>query len=393
MAKGIASQTDNRFGGFMYFQKRKGRKGITVYNTAADGSIKTVPRHYVEHLDNEPAHNVRAWVTANEARWEASAGVPLGLQLSDSRLEASAASWTAFREKRGYGIKNTRARAAHALRDDVFPYFLALKPPLTDPAHWPSASFGLVEWQEKAGISEANRIHSRTALRKFWRWLADTRQILPGLDLPLDMTRRSAQPTTLAYTLTPDEVLEFVRLQKDASIRLMALLGYFGSLRPQELFALRRADFFAGKAVEDKECCKVMIKYGLFGKLCVNIIRQCRQDGTFVTPKAFSSGLVAIFSERAATTIRELLLTCKDKDVLLFRFRPNWSAELWKRHGIQGLTLHDLRKASIYWLGHHGGLDLIPLKNHARHAKVETTMIYCRRPLEKAGDTGGTLDW
>ena len=377
----------------MYFQRRKNRKGITVYYTALDGSIKTVPRHYVEHLDNEPPHNIQAWIANNEARWEASAGVPLGLQLSDSRLEGLASSWVAFREKRGYGIKNTRTRAAHALRDDVFPYFLSRDPPLTDPANWPSASFGLVEWQEKAGISEANRIHSRTALRKFWKWLADTRQILPGLDLPLDMTRRSAQPTTLAYTLTPDEVLEFARVQPDSSIRLMALLGYFGSLRPQELFALRRSDFFAGNAVADKECCRVMARYGFFGKLAVNITRQHRQDGSFTTPKAFSAGLVAIWNERAATMIREVLLTAKDADGQLFKFKPNWCAELWKRQGIQGLTLHDLRKASMYWLGHHGNMDLIPLKNHARHAKVETTMIYCRRPLEKAGDTGGTLDW
>jgi integrase len=376
----------------MYFQRRKNRKGITVYYTAKDGRIKTVPRHFLEHLDNEPDSLIDAWVRTNESRWDSAGESPLGLLLSDSHLEEMLKSWGSFREKRGYGIKNTRTRALHALHDDVFPYFLSHKPPLTDPNDWPKISFGLVEWQEKEGISEANRVHSRTALRKFWRWLADTRKILPGLDLPLDMTKRTAKLTTLGYTLAPSEVLDFAK-GKPPHIQLMALVGYFASLRPQELFALRRSDFFAGKSVVDKECCRVMAKYGLFDKLAVDISRQCRQDGSFAPPKSFSKGLVAVFNEQAAVQIRTILLTVKDADAPLFDFKPNWNAELWKRHGITGLTLHDLRKASIYWLGHHGGLDLIPLKNHARHSKVDTTMIYCRRPLESVGEGGGGLDW
>jgi hypothetical protein len=116
-------------------------------------------------------------------------------------------AWATYRGRRKMGSKNTITRAKHALLDDVIPYFLAMNPPRTDPNTWISKSFGLVDWQEAKGVSEANRIHARTALRKWWKWLGDTRRILPGLDLPLDSTRRTGKETPLSFTLTPDEVL------------------------------------------------------------------------------------------------------------------------------------------------------------------------------------------
>lgn len=365
----------------MYFQRRRGTQVLIYYRTSA-GKLKTVPRSQISHLDHEPDHNVQAWIAEHVGRWEPAGGAPRDLLVSESKLTAWVEAWVKHREKRGLGTKNTRTRAKHALLYDVIPYFLSMTPPRTKPESWISASFGLVDWQEAQGVSEANRIHARTALRKWWKWLGDTRRILPGLDLPLDSTRRTAQLTPLAYTLTPDEVLKFATACTDERMRLMALLGYFASLRPQELFALHRADFTAGPAAADKECCRVMAKHGLFGKLLVNIHQQMTQAGELVPPKAFSRGLVAIFNETAATMIRTSLLARKDPDKLLFDFKPNWNAELWKRGGIPGLTLHDLRKASIYWLGHYGGLEVVQLKNHARHSKIDTTMLYCRRPTE-----------
>ena len=117
-----------------------------------------MPRHYVEHLDNEPPHNIQAWIASNEARWEASAGVPLGLQLSDSRLEALATSWVAFREKRGYGIKNTRTRADHALRDDVVPYFLLGQKQTTPPCKADSYCKSINNVRGVGGVRTRNRL-------------------------------------------------------------------------------------------------------------------------------------------------------------------------------------------------------------------------------------------
>lgn len=375
----------------MYFQRRRGSQ-VSIYYRARDGKLKQVPRQHVQHLDAEPDHNVQAWINENLGRWEPTGAAPKGKVLSDSQLESWVAAWGEYRLKRGLGSKNTVTRACTALRETVIPYFLASDPPLTDPNLWASSSFSLVEWQERQGVSEANRIHARTALRKWWKWLGDTRRIQPGLELPLDTTRRTSHETTLGFSLTPDDVLAWVRSCTDERMRLMALIGYFASLRPQELFALRRCDFYAGDAVAKKECCLVMAGFGHFGRLAVDVHRQRRQNGDFEPPKAFSRGLVAIFNQDAATLIREILLK-RDPEELLFEFKPNWNAELWSRGGIKGLTLHDLRKASIYWLGHHGRFDLIPLKNHARHSKVETTMLYCRRAIERAGEYDADLQW
>ena len=57
--------------------------------------------------------------------------------------------------------------------------------------------------------------------------------------------------------------------------------------------------------------------------------------------------------------------------------------------GYPGMTLKDLRRASLYWLGHYSSVDLVALKNHARHRNVETTSLYTRRPLEDVSDLGG----
>jgi integrase len=359
----------------MYFQRRRGTQVLVYYRTAA-GNLKTIPRDQVRHLDHEPDHNVQAWINDHQGRWEPTGEAPKGLVLSDASLEEWVTAWAAHRTKRGYGTKNTVTRAKHALLEDVVPYFLAMSPPRVDPNTWVSASFGLVDWQEQRGVSEANRIHARTALRKWWKWLGDTRRIQPGLDLPLDSTRRTGKATTLSLTPTPEDVLRFVRFHPDERIRLMALLGYFASLRPQEVFALRRCDFVAGAT----EAGRVMKEKGHFDRLSVNITQQRTQRGELTPPKAFSRGLVAIFDVHAATLIREILLR-REPEELLFDFLPNWNAELWKRGG-GGLTLHDLRKASLYWLGHYGNLELVQLKNHARHSKVDTTMLYCRRPAE-----------
>lgn len=372
----------------MYFQRRRGTQ-VLIYYRAKSGALKTIPRKLIRFLDHEPDHNVRAWIRMHAPQWEQSSDPLRDQALRDNELEAWVDAWRAYRERKGHGSRNTLTRACHALKEDVIPYFLSFNPPLTDANTWGTKSFGLAEWQEAQGISEANRIHANTSLRKWWKWLGDTRRILPGVPLPLDSTRRTAQPTTLAYTLTPDDVLKWVRATRSRQLRLMALLGYFASLRPQELFALRRKDFAAGPS----EAGRVMERYGHFGRFAVDISRQRRQDGSFHPPKAFSKGVVAIFNEQAATLIREHLLREKDPEALLLgEYLPGHYADIWspdpdttprwRERGIPNLTLHDLRKASIYWLGHHGGVDVTPLKNHARHAKVETTMLYCRRPTE-----------
>jgi hypothetical protein len=42
----------------------------------------------------------------------------------------------------------------------------------------------------------------------------------------------------------------------------------------------------------------------------------------------------------------------------------------------------DLRRASLYWLGHETQISLLQLMKHARHSSTETTLKYLRRPAE-----------
>src|SRR5690606_34961468 len=118
------------------------------------------------------------------------------------------------------------------------------------------------------------------------------------------------------------------------------------------------------------ECCRVMKRFEMFDRLAVNVHRQRVQIGTFEDPKASSKGWVACFNEDAAKLLVETLRHL-DKDKLLFDVLPDASLSRWKNYGMEGVSMKDLRRASLYWLGHKTNIELIPLKHHARHARVE----------------------
>lgn len=172
---------------------------------------------------------------------------------------------------------------------------------------------------------------------------------------------------------------------------MMALLGFFFSLRTQELFALRPMDFRAGSQASFLECCKVMGRFKLFSKFAVHVHRQRKKNGEFNHPKSYSNGWFSCFHEQGAKEIVKRLKVIEDKEQLIFDHLPDWNIKLWKRKGIPNITLKDLRRASLYWLGHQNDIDLVALKHHARHSKVDTTMLYLRRPGEEV-DGGFELD-
>lgn len=185
----------------------------------------------------------------------------------------------------------------------------------------------------------------------------------------------------------PDEVMEYVAATSDLHLKLTALFGYFSSLRPQEIFALRKGDLIAGSKAEELECCKTMASKGLYSRLAVNVHRQRIKNGKFAPPKSHSKGHVAIFDERAAKAIVFLLKDVKDPLMPLFPHLPDWHMKLWVKNGIPKSTTKDLRRASLYYLGHKTALnDLVSLMKHARHKKPETTMLYLRRPGEVTGE-------
>lgn len=104
-----------------------------------------------------------------------------------------------------------------------------------------------------------------------------------------------------------------------------------------------------------------------------------------------SVGWVACFDEKAARELVKLLVG-KPFDQPLFEHGLFWYIKLWKRGGFPNTVTKDMRRASLYHLGHYSDLPVVALKNHARHQNMETTMLYTRRPEELSDNDRGHLD-
>jgi hypothetical protein len=118
-----------------------------------------------------------------------------------------------------------------------------------------------------------------------------------------------------------------------------------------------------------------MAGIGQYNRFAVRVDRQ-RKTKQSKPPKGDSYGWVACFDERAAKAIVELVRVI-DGD--LFPLSLSRYETLWRRTEL-GLDIKDLRRASLYWLGHYTPIQLIPLMNHARHKHSSTTLLYLRRP-------------
>lgn len=364
-----------------YWQRTKSGR-IKIYTAGG----KYLPkRGLYDHLDHEPDHNVEFWVRDWEQRNE-SPTPALDTRVPD-RLQRHKDNWLAHLTNRGRSPKTVNQRDS-MVRKFVFPYFITACG-LDDPNEWPKVSAKLAEWAREAGASESQISRTNTALRDFWRWLADEGAVLGSIDLRLRQAYLSQQPTPLQRTWTPDEMLSLAEsLSED--LRLVALLGYFASLRPQEIFGLRRNDFFGKRRAPELECSRVMRRYGFYTDLAVRIERQRLQSGAMDVPKSRSKGMVSVFNKRAAVEIAKLIRGLETDAELFAAHGNDYYLKKWRKEA--GMETKDLRRASLYWLGHYGGLDLVPLKNHARHAKIETTMQYVRRPEDIPDTSDDDLD-
>jgi hypothetical protein len=176
--------------------------------------------------------------------------------------------------------------------------------------------------------------------------------------------------------MTPNQVLSLE--VKDPELRLMILVAYFFSIRPQELFALTRDDFTAGDDAAELECCKVMVELGLFGRFAVRIERQRRLANEKARdPKVNSVGWVACFNEAGAKAIAARLKELPDGP--LFKSGATWfNTRL--RNAELGFTWKDLRRASLYHLGHYSKINKVQIKSHSRHRDDKSIELYLRRP-------------
>ncbi len=214
--------------------------------------------------------------------------------------------------------------------------------------------------------------------------------------------------TPLLRSVTPEEVLKFAKSCKDRRISLLALLGYFGSLRPQETFALTNKDVLSSDEALLK--CQTLTKFSQHGqdqfrlsedsrqkelgtKLGLSISKQdCRKLGEKMPlPKSGTKRYVGIWHKQAALAISTIVAGMEDNNPEIDCFRLLMDHDqkiyhhdsfykIWRNNGMKGVTLKDLRRASGYYLGRELMVPFAVLQDHFKHRDVRTTADYTRAP-------------
>jgi integrase len=229
-------------------------------------------------------------------------------------------------------------------------------------------------------------------LRRFGEYLVEEGIIRqPWRVKSLRRAAKERRITPLPRPILPAEVLEEAR-QLEAPMALALLLGYFTSLRPQEVYGLRREDFLTGeRARKDAKTWERLAKLGLGSGLSVSVARARTRKGTEELLKThYSYGTVNCWSAEGAQAIAALLKDLPPGPLYGETPRDELNRQ-WRDvvHCRLGLFLYDLRRASGLYLGRTVGADILLLQDHFRHSSIQTTLLYTRRPVgeqEKAAD-------
>lgn len=367
-----------------YWQRKSNNRIFVYYHDKQTLKNNTLPRIQTRHLDGQGDDVIEEWVE----RWSNLNEVKtVRPDLARTPLRGEWATlideFCAFMQKEGRAPNTIKDHKRHLLT--ALPYFAEVG--CERFADFYSHSRRLSAWLTERGKT-ARRIWAiNQSLSLWWEFLDEQKGLVEG-KLKLTGGHKTKNSTPLKLILKPEDILSS-KCSHD-QIRLMMLIGYYFSLRPQETLALTPAHFRAGNQAAFLECCKALGSAGLFSKLAVNIERQ-KVGGKFKAPKKNSVGWVGCFDEAGAREIVSLIKDTK-KDELLFPLTTDTYFKLWRKHGLPNTVSKDMRRASLYWLGHYSTLPISALKNHARHQSIETTMLYTRRPEELSDSDWQQLD-
>lgn len=383
----------------MAYWNRKGKFGkVYVYSYYVDGQYqkkpKPLPREQTNHLDPLEDLQVQQWVDQWELRWEKNDKFqPTRILYSDDLITAYLEKYKAHLLK--YRSESTALNRVSIIRRYAVPYFLSQNPPMKDPQLWVSVSIKLLEHLERQSLSWSLMAAINTDLRGFYRYLIEEGIVQHGRELPLRFPKKSEEDaaTTLEFDLTPEAMLTFIAKQKDWRVKLMGLLGYFFSLRPQETFGIKRSDFISkSDLIANMDCTRRMSRAKLFDKFVVYVDRQRTNKGKLIAPKMGSRGHVACWNSEAAKQVVQIIKEL-ESEVLVFKNQNRHLYDLWDTAAL-GLTLKDLRRASLRNLGFETDMGDAPLhlKDHARHNDFKTTLLYLRPPAQTSSDISDDLD-
>ena len=361
----------------------KGYTYLSVYRRVA-GKQVSVPRDLYKHLDGAPDHNIQAWVDQWTLQHETAKVTPDNMLYSDDALSKHVDEWLQYLARVRKRARSTQKEHASLLRRFAFPYFLELG--LKNPAQWPGVSIGLYEYLQKYECSQTMIANVNSSLRLFFSWCQDEGIVAWEGALKLRNSPAETNDTPLSFALKPEEVLEFARLHRVKNdVKFLALCGYFLSLRPQETFAIKPEDFRSGKDISFYASVVAAKKAGLDYRLAINVQQQQNAAGEITPPKSYSQGWVCCFNKNAAELIATIVNTHKGNGQILTggnrSIYRRW-ARATKGTKLETIDLKDLRRASIYWLGHNTKLLPLQIMHHARHKEFETTQLYLRQPKE-----------
>lgn len=357
------------------FYVRKRRKNQWYIRVRRAGKTEDVPRSLYKHLDGQPEHNVWHWIAQNLDRPETKP--PMTGELS-GLVERFITFYRDMLEKSDQTYLEHRR---HLLKH-VIPYFLSQNPPLTDPNLWHSCSQQMTEYllgEKKLTKGQIRRCN--TALRKFYAWLNYAKiTAVPTILVHPPASDKERKATPLKVFISPNQAVELARNEPDSDLRCILLFGYFFSLRPQEIFGVKVGDLRVGKLVAQLEASKAMAGLDLYRYMAVNVVRQRDKKKKESRPKNDSRGWVACFSEAGAELVVEALENREPHEPVCIRM-PNQLYKLWREK--YGFAIKDLRRASLYWLGHNTEMTLTQMMKHARQRSEEALQLYLRRPEEQ----------
>lgn len=366
----------------MSFWKRHRGKQILVYVTGGGKQVQ-LSRNLTKHLDGAEDHIIDSWVSNYAYEHENKKDAPP--VLTEESLTLLVEQFRVYLQGRGKEYTTVQWHCS-SLLNNVIPFFLDRG--LKDPGQWSGVSVHLLQYLKDKELSSHNIVKCNQALNQFWKWLTEEGLVHSKLNLRTPVMVKSKTP--LKFTQTPEQVMDWIRRNLNNETSLMACMGFFFSLRPQETLALRLKDFQFGSKASQSEPCKVMARHGLYDRVAVRVERQITKQNKIKPPKANSIGWVACFNKEAAQWLAAYFNTIKDQnpDDPLFQFKPDWNFRRWAANGIPKITMKDLRRSSVYWLGHYTNMGIQELANHARHESIETTRLYIRRPDEQIEYTG-----
>ncbi len=363
---------------------KSGRLQVYYYDPEKGKQVK-LSRNYLRHLDHiKEDAAIDIWVK----RWAADnikhqKTIPRVLLTTDEAY----LFFEAFIEerKRFRNLSISTYKDAHTyFHKYVSEYFVTVHKE-KDVRNWSLYMAGFPGWLLKKNLSNKYIKKIILTCRQFGHYLA-ANHIITHKWLVLIPVDNSSSATPLPRELKPKEVLKFAQSSSNSEVKLLALLGYFASLRPAETMALSVKDFYTGlQAIRVCKTQENFKKLKLGSKLTIHVNKQLR--GTLIDkPKTRGSvGYVAVWYAPAAREIGELL---KGKNGALFSKARETLFILWKEQGINGISLHDLRRSSGVYLGRTKQVPMLLLQEHMRHSSINTTMLYMRRPEQEKVDTG-----